>query len=281
MCYHVSVGQGVRLDYQGSPRYGLNEQFSCCVGTGMENPALYGDGMYYQAGEKWWVNFYAPSTADWAEKGARLETATDMPEGQTVKLTLTLKAPQSFTLALRRPAWTTAAFEIKINGESFAIPAIPHPTDASTAMLPPSIYVEISRTWKTGDTVELTIPKNLRLEPTPDDPALAAILWGPLVLVQDMGTLAPKRGSSEGRGPAVADNPVLVASTRTVSDWLKPVSGQSGKFRTEGAGRIASSPSTALELNFIPLYRLHDHTYSIYMNLYTPDAWARLTAGAQ
>ena len=34
---------------------------------------------------------------------------------------------------------------------------------------------------KTGDIVELSLPKSLRLEPTPDNRSVAAIMWGPLV----------------------------------------------------------------------------------------------------
>ena len=95
MSYHVPVGQGVQLDYQGSPT-DVNSAFTCCVGTGMENPAIYGDGIYYVAGDKLWVNLYAPSTALWKDFGANLAMESDMPEGETAKLTLTLQcAPRN------------------------------------------------------------------------------------------------------------------------------------------------------------------------------------------
>lgn len=73
-----------------------------------------------------------------------------MPEGETAKLTFTLQAPKEFTLALRRPAWTTGDFKITINGQLFATPAISS-RDVRAAPLPASTYVEISREWKTGD----------------------------------------------------------------------------------------------------------------------------------
>ncbi len=37
--------------------------FTCCVGSGMESHALPGYGLYYESGDKLWVNIYAPSTA--------------------------------------------------------------------------------------------------------------------------------------------------------------------------------------------------------------------------
>ena len=60
-CYMVPVGRGVRREYADMQR-----SFTCCVGTGMENHALHGLGIYYEAGDRLWVNLYAPSRAEWA-----------------------------------------------------------------------------------------------------------------------------------------------------------------------------------------------------------------------
>jgi len=283
MSYHVPVGQDVQHNYQGSDSTGINTGFTCCVGTGMENPALYGEGIYYAAGDKLWVNLYAPSTAQWKEKSAELAMESDMPEGEIAKLTLTVKEPTEFTLALRRPAWTTAAFKATINGQTLPASMTEQAAAARPESLPPSTYVEIRRTWKTGDTIELVIPKSLRLEPTPDDPSVAAILWGPLVLGEDMGPAVRRAPAASGgrAAPVVDKNPVLVVSSRTVSDWLKPIDGRPGEFRTDGVGRIAASPATPVELKFVPLYRLHDRTYSVYMNVLSPDAWSHRTGETQ
>jgi DUF1680 family protein len=244
------------------------------VGTGIENPALYAQGMYYESPDHLWINFYAPSAATWAAKGADLAMRTTLPEGDAAKLTLTLKGAQTFTLALRRPAWTTPAFEIRINGEKFNAPA-PGKADAGT-------YVEIARTWKSGDTIELQIPKTLRLEPTPDDPTLAAVLWGPLVLAADLGTTPPARGPAPrgpgARGPALMRNFPAIVSAAPVTEWLTPVADQPGQFKAEG--RTLAAPDQAVPLTFIPLYRLHDHTQSVYMSIYTPDEFQRRTAAA-
>jgi DUF1680 family protein len=268
MAYHVSVGQGVRLDYQGTAGGQLNSAFTCCVGTGMENPALYADGIYCAAADKLWVNLYAPSTADWAAQNAQLKMETALPEGDSAKLTLTLKAPKTFTLALRRPAWTTAGFNITINGEAQKLPAIKPGTASGT-------YIELARAWKSGDTIELTIPKELRVEYTPDDPTLGALMWGPLVLGADLGT------TPLARGPATASRgPAIVRAAIPGSDWLKPVSDKPGQFRVE-TGRNATAPADNIPITFVPLYRLHDHTYSVYMSIYTPDAWAAKTGSAR
>src|SRR6185503_6074715 len=46
---------------------------TCYIGTGMESHALHGLGLYYESGDKLWVNIYAPSTAQWEAAGVRFE----------------------------------------------------------------------------------------------------------------------------------------------------------------------------------------------------------------
>ncbi len=88
-CYMVPVGHGVTHEYQD-----MFDSFTCCVGTGMENHALNGYGIYYQSGDKLWVNFYTPSTADWTEAGAKLAVETSFPEGESASLKFTLTSPK-------------------------------------------------------------------------------------------------------------------------------------------------------------------------------------------
>ena len=127
VCYMVPVGggnQGVTHEYQDMFR-----DFTCDVGTGMESHALHGYGMYYEAEDRLWVNLYAPSTAEWAAAGVRLAVQTDLPEGETAKLTLTLRAPREFTLALRRPYWAGSAFQARVNGQELAAASEPPRAD--------------------------------------------------------------------------------------------------------------------------------------------------------
>src|SRR6185295_11916409 len=110
MCYMVPVGQGVRREYQDMFR-----SFTCCVGTGMESHALHGYGLYYESGDRLWVNLYAPSTAEWQDAGIRLEMRTGFPETEEARLTMTVKAPKMLTIALRRPLWAGPGFAVKVN----------------------------------------------------------------------------------------------------------------------------------------------------------------------
>jgi hypothetical protein len=136
--------------------------------------------------------------------------------------------------------------------------------------LPPcGSYAELKRTWKTGDTVELTLPKTLRLEPLPDNPRRVAILWGPLVLAGDLGSEVQRRGrGTRSEQPTV---PVFVAAERPVTEWLKPVADKPGQFRTDGVGREK-------DVDFVPFYRLHRRTYGVYWDLFTPAEWDKRAA---
>jgi hypothetical protein len=274
-CYMVPVGRGVQHEYQNMLR-----NFTCCVGTGMESHALHGDGIYYEAGDRLWVNLYVPSTAEWAAAGVRLAMETGFPEGETARLTVTLLAPRAFTLFLRRPYWAEGGFSVKVNGEAATEEATESPRGDRQRVRQQyawrdqaSDYVELSRTWRSGDTVEVTLPKSFRLEPVPDNPRRASVMWGPLVLAGDLGPERNRRGD-EGEDlspPPVV--PVLVAAERPVSDWLKPAGGSPQRFRTAGVGREPNAGDAAHEVDLVPFYRLHRRTYATYWDLFTPDEW--------
>jgi hypothetical protein len=267
-CYMVPVGRSVLHEYAD-----MFSSFTCCVGTGMESHALHGYGIYYESGDKLWVNLYAPSTADWAAVGVKLQMDTDFPEGESAKLKLTLKSPKEFVLALRRPAWAGDGFSVKVNGQSVPEEVIDPLRDVPESgrqvkdrRLPKSgSYVELKRTWETGDTVELALPKTLHAEPLPDNPRRVAILWGPLVLAGDLGP--EERGRQEDADiNARQRSPVFIAAGRPVQEWLKPMGDQPGHFHSDGVGRER-------DVDFVPFYRLHRRTYSVYWDLFTEPEW--------
>jgi hypothetical protein len=243
-CYMVPVGRGVRHEYQEMFR-----SFTCCVGTGMESHGLHGDGIYYESGDRFWVNLYVPSVANWQAAGATVTMDTSFPEGDAATLKLTMKSPKAFTLSLRRPSWAGEGFAVKVNGK------------AVTNLPAPGSYVELKRMWKTGDTVALVLPKTLRLEGLPDNRNRAALMWGPLVLAGDLG---PER-----RGGPTEAIPSFLTDAKPIEEWLKPVTGSVGVFRT--AGR--SIDDVTVDVEFTPFYRLHRRTYAIYWDLYTHERW--------
>ena len=269
-CYMVCVGQSrEQREYAD-----MFQSFTCCLGTGMENHALHGDGIYYESVDKLWVNLYVPSTAEWKAAGVKLEMETTFPEGDSASIKLTLAEPKEFTLALRHPVWAGAGFSAKVNGElvkgdTNAVSSGRQAYGRNSAPLPTSSYLEIRRRWSNGDTIELALPKSLHLEALPDNPRRAAILWGPLVLAGDLGEQHERRRRGE-TGPATAA-PVFVAAEKPVTDWVQPVADKPGVFHTVGVGRDR-------DVELVPFYRLHHHEYGVYWNLFTPEEWEKKSA---
>src|SRR5262245_33175827 len=282
--YMVPVGRAVQQEYQN-----MQQSFTCCVGSGMESHALHGSGIFYESADvsnpMLWVNLFAPSTAQFPLLNVRLDMSTDFPDGENATMTLTLPSAKLFTLAVRRPSWAGDAFKISVNGQSVEVPALASLRAGSAGgrnvgsddrLLQPSSYVEIAREWKTGDKVQLNLPKSVRLEPTPDNKQVAALMWGPLLLAGDLG---PRREGPGGNAtPIVA--PVLVAAERPVSEWVVASSTRAGDFVAAKVARDPAQPAPPVDVALAPFYRTHRRTYSAYFDVVTAaefDARVRAT----
>jgi DUF1680 family protein len=273
--YMVPVGRGVQQEYQD-----MLQSFTCCVGTGMESHALHGDGIYYESGDavnpKLWVNLFAPSTVEFPIAGVNLKMDSNFPDGDSATIALRMTAPKKFTLAVRRPSWAGDGFTLKVNGENVEAPPLASLRAGSAGgrnvgtdeRLPqPSSFVEVERSWKSGDTIQLSLPKSLRLEPTPDNNQVAAVMWGPIVLVGDLG---PRRERERAGAPAPPPAPVLVAAGRPVTEWVIPSPGRPGDFVASRVARVPAQPSPPTDVVLSPFYRTHGKTYSLYFDVITP-----------
>src|SRR5512146_3028773 len=247
--YMVPVGRGVQHEYQDK-----FEDFTCCVGSQMETHAFHAYGIYSESPKKLWVSMYAPTTVDWHTEGIKLQMDSDLPLGKAAALKIVSGKAQKFTIALIRPYWAGNGFSIKVNGKPLS------------KISKSDSYIEITRTWKAGDTVQIVLPKTLRQEPLPDNPNRTALMWGPLVLAGDLGNEMDRRERRRNGGTPPPPAPVVVTSQKTVDGWLKPVSGQPGAFRAVNAG-----PASGIE--FRPFYQMARRRYAIYWDVFTPAEW--------
>jgi hypothetical protein len=272
----VPVGRAVQQEYQN-----MLQSFTCCVGTGMESHALHGYGIYYESGKTTnpmlWVNLFVPSTVEFPSAGVSLRMETGFPDGDNATVALTLPAAKRFTLALRRPSWAGDGFKVRVNGSNFEVPALASLRAGSAGgrnvgtddrVLQPSSFVEIDRTWKSGDTVELVLPKSLRLQATPDNREVAAVMWGPIVLVGDLG---PRREPGPvGTAPVATPIPVLVAAERPLNEWVIPSTSRAGDFVASKVARVPAQPAPSTDVALTPFYRTHGRTYSLYFDVVSP-----------
>lgn len=289
MCYMVPVGRAVQREYQDMFR-----SFTCCVGSGMENHALHGLGIYYENKNSLWINLFVPSKAEASILGAKVEQETDFPEGEKALVRFQLSSPKEFTVYLRRPWWAKKGFSVKVNGQELPAEALLPLSSAENVQYARAVkdrdrfgyFIEIKRQWKSGDTIEVMMPKSLYLEPAAGDKKIVAIMWGPLVLAGDLG---PERRWSrreeeqdEVRPVTVSrDYPLLVAAPREVSEWVKPVEGKPGHFVVSGIARKLQEPDRAVELELVPFYRLHRRLYSAYWDYIDEPEWKKRVADYQ
>jgi DUF1680 family protein len=120
-------------------------------------------------------------------------------------------------------------------------------------------YLAISRTWRRGDRVELSLPMQLHIERMPDDQHMQAVLYGPLVLAGDLGTEGLTEALIVGpNAPRPHRVPIPVPSFRAASadpnSWIKP-DGDAMTFRTTGQ---------QTDVTLKPLNSIFERRYSVY-----------------
>lgn len=255
MAYHIPLYGGWYMAY--------NTPFDscwCCTGTGMENHAKYGDSIYFHDDRNLFVNLFIPSELNWRDKGIAVRQETHYPQEDTTRLEFTCAQPQKLTLQLRYPAWAQKGMNITINGQPFQ-----HDQR-------PGSFVAVSRTWKTGDRLEIKLPMSLRLESMPDNANRVAICYGPVVLAGELGTQDTKPPYVKGQGDLYNIKPppmrALVTSNRDVNEWVEPVPGKPLTFRTKGVGQPQ-------DITFTAFYEMPPQRYSIYWDMLTPEQWKK------
>ena len=147
-------------------------RFPCCSGTLPQVATDYGINSYFRDPLGLYVNLYLPSTVRWLQGSAHctLQQSGDYPFQDTLSMRLTTSRSQDFSLRLRIPVWADGA-RIEVNGRRW------------DGAVQPGHFCTLRRTWRSGDHVDLQLPRHTRLEPIdPGHPNTVALLCGPLVL---------------------------------------------------------------------------------------------------
>ena len=235
--------------------------FWCCVGTGMENHALYGEGIYAHKGNRLLVNLFIPSELNWREQGMNITQSTKFPSEPRTEFRFMTSAPKALTVAVRYPSWVApGALKLTVNGKAVPCSAAP------------GTYAEVSREWKNGDTLGVELPMRITTEYLPGSKSYISIFYGPLVLGGKLGSegliesdFRGLRMSSDKRLP-VSKTPVIVVPPGEIASHIEPVEGQLLAFRSKGL----FMPE---DLTLVPLYQIHDERYAPYWRLTTAGDW--------
>ena len=170
--YHVPLNPGARKQFGNANMNG----FTCCNGTALESQTKLQDTIYFHSADQksLYVNLFIPSTLTWTERKVAVRQTTDFPYADTTKLIITGAA--RFDLKVRIPGWATRGVVVKINDRDQALQTTP------------GAYLTLSREWRDGDTVELKLPFAFRLDHLVDQPNVASLFYGPVLLAAEEPT---------------------------------------------------------------------------------------------
>jgi uncharacterized protein len=173
--YHVSLTPGARKSYDNAGMDG----FTCCNGTALESNTKLQDSIYFRSADnrELFVNLFVPSTLTWKERNLVLTQKTSFPYAD--RTDLVLSGGGKFALHVRVPAWATRGFFVSVNGRELKVKAVP------------GTYLTLERTWKAGDTISLRMPFSFRLDSVMDQPNVASIFYGPVLLAVEESGLLP------------------------------------------------------------------------------------------
>ncbi|MEN5085959.1 glycoside hydrolase family 127 protein [Sphingobacterium faecium] len=242
----------------------------CCVGSGIENHAKYGEMIYAHQDDQLYVNLFIPSRLNWREQGVEVVQETNFPEQASTRLIIHPKQKTStFTLHIRKPIWLKEAPTVRINGQVYQI------TQQDQDRL------SIKRKWKKGDRVDIELPMAIRTEQLPDRSNYYSLLYGPIVLgarvatetLPDLRADDSRMGHvAKGRQIPSSDLPILTTDPSEIPNLVKPIAAKPLHFSL--AGLRLGKEHISMELE--PFYKIHDSRYIIYWPQATEKQLAEL-----
>ncbi|MBK5721909.1 glycoside hydrolase family 127 protein [Dysgonomonas sp. Marseille-P4677] len=239
--------------------------FWCCVGSGIENHAKYGEMIYAHTDDELYVNLFIPSRVKWEAKKTEIIQENIFPDEAKTCLTINPEKATNFTLQLRYPKWVKrGTLKVTVNGKNYPV------SEASLN------YIAINRKWKKGDKVVMEMPMHLTVEQLPDKSNYYSIFYGPIALAAKTGTedmvglfADDSRGGhiAHGKQIPMKDMPIIVSDPDKITSLITPVKDKPLTFHLSGL--YPSKYDQGLEL--IPFFRLHESRYIIYWAQATTD----------
>ncbi|MBO0683448.1 MAG: glycoside hydrolase family 127 protein [Candidatus Dormibacteraeota bacterium] len=200
------------------------DNFSCDHGTGMETQAKFADTVYSRDERGLSVNLFIPSEVAVAERGITMRQTTGLPDQPWTQLEV-VSGSATMALRVRIPSWVAEASTATLNGAEVHRPAAP------------GTWLEVERRWQPGDRLLVRLPMRAALDPTPDDPAVQALTYGPSVLAAGYGSRR------------------ITSMPRLDTSSLELETSQPLTFRARADDR---------PLTLIPIARMHHQHYNVY-----------------
>jgi DUF1680 family protein len=154
----------------------LWDHWPCCSGTYIQAVADYPNLIYFRDPSGLYINLFVPSEVTWRQSGqpVKLTQETKYPESEEIHWRIDTEIPVSASIRFRVPDWADTA-TVEVNGAAVSVD------------IRPSTWAAVSRTWHNGDRIVIRVPMRLRAEAVDKEhPDRVAILYGPVVLVEDL-----------------------------------------------------------------------------------------------
>jgi uncharacterized protein len=198
--------------------------FSCDDATGMETQAKLADTIYSRDARGLFVNLFIPSEVTWGTGRMTIRQTTGFPDEPGTHLTV-VSGGGRIAVRVRIPSWVAGSACAWLNGARWP------------AVSAPGSWLVIEREWHPGDRVDVRLPMALALNPTPDQPAVSAVTYGPIVL--------------SGAYGARSDLPVPRLTTGSLTQTAQ----QPVAFQARADGQTVA---------LIPIARMHHQHYNVY-----------------
>lgn len=244
VAYHLPLHPGAKKVW-GSRK----DHFWCCHNTLLQANAESYRSLYYRDGNQFIVAQYQDSEVSLDMDGTQVTVTqqTDPCSGEIIRIekanreilnrpdyikqNFTVKADKavSFDIALRMPWWLSGNAVITVNGEK-----VPYDVDETG-------FAILHGEWQ-NDTIELVLPKEIRVWPLPDQPNTVAFLDGPVALA---GLCGEERTLWYREKPEELLTPYRV---RRWAEWLPD-------------WKTVNQPQNII---FKPLYSIGHETYTTY-----------------
>ena len=245
--------------------------FWCCVGSGMENHARYGEMIYSHKGDnELFVNLFIPSVLNWGK--TVIEQVNNFPAEEGTTLVINPEKTRAFTVSIRVPEWALNVL-VKVNG-------------SETVFKTEGGFVKITRKWSKGDKVEVELPMSVRAIPLPDNSDNYSFMYGPVVLAAEIGRQEQlgmyaddSRGGhiAAGRQIPLQEMPVIVGNKDELLKMISKVEGKPLTFHLSGTAPAKYQNGMTL----VPFSSLHECRYMVYWPVLSEDQWKERVASQE
>jgi DUF1680 family protein len=287
VCYYTGLSAGAfkqqPLNYfpRGNPDvYSTDyDDFTCDNATGLETQAKFADTIYARDARGVYVNLFIPSELRCADQGVTLRQTTGFPDDPVVRITVT-KGSAPFILRVRVPSWTAGAPVVRLNGTLLRDAVAPGGV-VPGGIVPGGIvpgagapaagsWVVVSRHWRPGDWLEVTLPMRLAFSPAPDRPSVQAVSYGPVVLSGRYGESYAAADSGNPASPPAASGAGANGSGQITQKAPAGAVVPLPQLDTASIRRIAAQPmafeatTNGQRLTLVPVARAQHEHFTVY-----------------